>query len=149
MDTQTLYFIALLPPKEIRSEINQIKQHFADHYQSRAAFKSPPHITLQPPFECKPADLPLLEQCLSAFAKVHSAIPITLSGFGAFAPRVIFVNVLKTPALIDLHTSLLTYLEATLNITVPQAKQHPYSPHVTVAYRDLSRQNFQAAMARI
>jgi 2'-5' RNA ligase len=45
------YFIALLPPQEMQDYANQVRQHFADHYASRKAFNSPPHITLEPPFE--------------------------------------------------------------------------------------------------
>ena len=45
-----LYFIALLPPVEVAEEVTEIKQFFARNYNSRAALKSPPHVTLQPPF---------------------------------------------------------------------------------------------------
>ncbi|WP_216351346.1 hypothetical protein [Leptolyngbya sp. 'hensonii'] len=33
-------FVALLPPKPVQEYATQIKQHFADRYQSRAALKS-------------------------------------------------------------------------------------------------------------
>jgi 2'-5' RNA ligase len=44
------FFIALLPPQMIQDYANQIKQYFAEQYTSQGAQKSPPHITLQPPF---------------------------------------------------------------------------------------------------
>lgn len=143
--SKSRYFVALLPPKDIRTQVNSIKQYFADHYGSWAAFKSPPHITLQPPFEWLAEEVPVLEQCLSEFATKYPSIPITLSGFGAFVPRVIYVNVIKTPALLTLQADLMTHLETTLGITDPKSKQRPYAPHMTVAFRDLSRQNFKAA----
>ncbi|MGK7915884.1 MAG: hypothetical protein AB4038_10100 [Prochloraceae cyanobacterium] len=40
-----LFFIALLPPEEIQQNVTKIQQHFAQVYSSRAALKSPPHIT--------------------------------------------------------------------------------------------------------
>ena len=143
--SKSRYFIALLPPKDIRTHVNEIKQYFADHYGSRAAFKSPPHITLQPPFEWLTEEVPVLEACLTEFASERPSVPITLSGFAAFVPRVIYVNVIKTPALLTLQAGLMTHLETTLGISDPKSKQRPYAPHMTVAFRDLSRQNFKAA----
>lgn len=137
--------MALLPPLEIQAYANQIKQHFADHYASRGAQKSPPHITLQPPFEWVASEVLLLEQCLSTFALGQDPVPVTLSGFGAFPPRVIYINVLKTQELLALQTNLMAYLEANLGIVDPVSKTRAFSPHMTVAFRDLTRQNFKAA----
>ncbi|MGH2415835.1 MAG: 2'-5' RNA ligase family protein, partial [Microcystaceae cyanobacterium] len=83
------FFIALLPPQEVQQVVNQIKQRFAEVYQSRAAQKSPPHITLQPPFKWQLEDLPILTEHLQKFAQTQFSIPVTLDGFGAFRPRVI------------------------------------------------------------
>ncbi len=140
-----LYFIALLPPQDVQDRVTEIKQHFADHYKSRAALKSPPHITLQPPFKWLDENVPALEQRLSEFAAERSPFPIALSGFAAFPPRVIYLNVVKTPALLSLQADLAARLQTALNIVDPSSKQRPYAPHVTVAYKDLTKPNFQAA----
>jgi 2'-5' RNA ligase len=139
------FFIALLPPQPIQDYANEIKQYFAEHYASRAAQKSPPHITLQAPFEWSMDEIDTLKQSLSEFAIAQTPIPISLSGFSAFVPRVIYINVLRTAALLDLHQALLTHMEAALGIADPKAKQRPFAPHMTVAFRDLSKQNFRAA----
>jgi len=138
------YFLALLPPQEVQAAVNQVKQHFADRYASCKAQNSPPHITLQPPFEWATAQVSL-EQSLLAFGQRHSPVPIQLSGFGAFAPRVIYIQVLKTPELLALQAELATYLERELKIVDTAAKKRAYAPHMTVAFRDLTRQNFRAA----
>ncbi|NMG19568.1 2'-5' RNA ligase family protein [Brasilonema bromeliae] len=143
--SQRLYFIALLPPQEIQDYANQIKQYFADKYASRHAQKSPPHITLQPPFKWADADVPRLEECLKYFASDRESVPITLSGFGAFAPRVIYINVVRSLELMTLYTDLIMYMESNLGIVDKVGKTRPFAPHMTVAFRDLSRQNFQAA----
>jgi 2'-5' RNA ligase len=139
------FFIALLPTPEIQVYADEIKQYFSDRYHSRAAQKSPPHITLQPPFEWPTADLPQLEQQLNTFARSQLPFSVTLQGFAAFPPRVIYINVLKTPELLILHQSLLTDLENTLGIADPKSKTRPFTPHLTVAFRDLTRQNFKLA----
>lgn len=141
------FFIALLPPQEIQDAVVSIQQTFVDRYRSKAALKSPPHITLQPPFEWFTSELPLLSQCLSEFAAQRQPISIALSGFGAFAPRVIFVNVLKTPELLALQSALMQQMETHLGIVNPVSKTRPFAPHVTVGFRDLTQPNFRVAWA--
>ncbi len=144
-DSERLFFIALLPPQIIQDEITEIKHYFAQTYKSRHALKSPPHITLQPPFKWLTENLPTLEQYLSQFALDVSPIPITLSGFNAFPPRVIFVDVIKNPELINIQQQLMNHLENQLNIVHEVSKKRPFSPHVTVAFKDLTRTAFKAA----
>ncbi|MDY6783103.1 MAG: 2'-5' RNA ligase family protein [Cyanobacteriota bacterium] len=143
--TSHRFFIALLPPQTIQQRVNEIKQHFADVYQSRKAFKSPPHITLQPPFHWEDANISVLEYTLAEFARNRGSIPILLSGFGAFKPRVIFVNPLKTPELMKIQEDLGNYLARTLSIVDEKSKFRSFSPHITVAFQDLTSQNFKKA----
>ncbi|HEY9709209.1 MAG TPA: 2'-5' RNA ligase family protein [Oculatellaceae cyanobacterium] len=146
MDTsKRRFFIALLPPLEIQDYAKEIQQYFAQKYDSQAALRSPPHITLQPPFEWQLDSLSVLEESLSRFASDRSSIPITLSGFSAFAPRVIYINVLKTPELLTLQADLMAYVEASLEIVEATSKKRPFAPHMTVAFQDLKRQNFNVA----
>ncbi|HBL60086.1 MAG TPA: 2'-5' RNA ligase [Cyanobacteria bacterium UBA8803] len=140
-----LFFIALLPPQQIQDCTNEIKEYFAQVYSSRGAQTSPPHITLQPPFEWQLDELPTLEQSLRTFTESQSPVPIILKGFGAFVPRVIYINVIKTPELIAVQSSLAAYLETSLGIVHPDSQRRPYSPHITGAYKDLTKQNFRAA----
>ncbi|HBE17158.1 MAG TPA: 2'-5' RNA ligase [Cyanobacteria bacterium UBA11149] len=140
-----LFFIALLPPQEVQEYANNIKQYFAQNYHSQAAFKAPPHITLQPPFKWQVDDMPTLEQSLSNFAKNQNPVPIILKGFGAFKPKVIYINVIKTPELMMVQQYLMKSLEESLGILSPDSEERSFSPHITVAYRDLTKDNFRAA----
>lgn len=146
MKPQTqLFFIALLPPDEVQQVANEIKYYFAEVYNSRAALKSPPHITLQPPFEWQLDDLPVLTQRVEEFAQNNAPIPMILAGFSAFKPRVIYINVLKTPELLVVQKNLMDYLESSLEIIHLPSKNRPFSPHLTVAYKDLTKANFYKA----
>ncbi len=139
------FFIALLPPQDIQDYVNQIKQHFADNYASRSAQNSPPHITLQPPFEWVDVDVQPIEELLKEFANRQRAIPITLSGFDAFAPRVIYINVVRSQELLRLQADLMADVERNLGIIDEVSKTRPFAPHLTVAFRDLTKENFKAA----
>ncbi|MBH8562198.1 2'-5' RNA ligase family protein, partial [Nostoc sp. CENA67] len=140
-----LYFIALLPPPEIQDYANQIKQYFADKYASRHAQKSPPHITLQPPFKWIDNNVPVLEASLREFASEQQPVPITLRGFAAFRPRVIYIDVVKSQELLSLQANLMARMEANLGIVDKVGKKRAFTPHMTVAFRDLTKQNFKAA----
>ena len=142
---KTLFFIALLPPSEVQEFATKVKQHFAEVYNSRAALKSPPHITLQPPFEWEIEQLPILKEKLTEFTQNQSPIPITLHNYSAFKPRVIYINVFKTAELLAAEKKLTNYLEESLNIVHLPSKNRPFSPHMTVAYRDLNKENFYKA----
>ncbi|MBD2562422.1 MULTISPECIES: 2'-5' RNA ligase family protein [Nostoc] len=139
------FFVALLPPQDIQDYANQIKQYFADRYASSGALKSPPHITLQPPFEWADANLPQLEASLKEFASGQLPVAITLKGFDAFAPRVIYINVDRSQELLTLQADLMVHTESNLGIVDKVSKTRPFAPHMTVAFRDLSKQNFRTA----
>ena len=139
------FFVALLPPQDIQDYTNQIKQYFADYYASSGALKSPPHITLQPPFEWADANSPLLEASLKEFASRQQPVAITLRGFDAFAPRVIYINVVRSQELLTLQADLMTCAESNLGIVDKVSKTRPFAPHITVAFRDLTKQDFRVA----
>ncbi|MBN4005707.1 2'-5' RNA ligase family protein [Nostoc sp. LPT] len=139
------FFVALLPPQDIQDYANEIKQYFANRYASSGALKSPPHITLQPPFEWSDANLPLLEASLKEFASGQQPVAITLKGFNAFAPRVIYINVVISQELLTLQADLMAHTESKLGIFDNVSKTRPFAPHLTVAFRDLTKQNFKAA----
>ncbi len=143
--SKRLLFVALVPPENIQHQVTEIKEYFASEYNSSHALRSVPHITLQPPFKWPSEKLTILQESLKTFAQNCSAFPVTLSGFAAFPPRVIYVNVVKTPELLKIQQDLIEFTETTLGIVHPPAKIRPFSPHVTVAFRDLTKQNFRAA----
>ena len=143
--SKQLFFIAILPPIEIQESANTIKEHFAEVYNSKAALKSPPHITLQPPFYWESDRLVELKTVLKEFTQQQRSIPIILDGFAAFKPRVIYIDVRKTPELIAVQKELMQGLESSLNIVHRVSKTRPFKPHMTVGFKDLSKTNFYKA----
>jgi len=143
--SQSRFFIALLPPPAVRDHATRVKAYFRDRYHSKAALRSPPHITLQPPFKWPDAERDRLYSALSDFAPQRSPVPVTLSGFGAFPPRVIFLAVEHTPDLMALQQDLSRHLAKTLEVVDPKAHSRPFRPHLTVAFRDLKPAAFRRA----
>ena len=143
--SEKIYFIALLPPADFQAEVTTIKEYFAAQYNSSHALKSPPHITLQAPFKWDEGRLPELAQVLAEFAPGYPPVPIILSGFGAFPPRVIYINPLKTPELMAVQADLTARLQSNLGIVDEKDSGRPFSPHMTVAFKDLSKSAFKTA----
>ncbi|NJL47944.1 MAG: 2'-5' RNA ligase family protein [Leptolyngbyaceae cyanobacterium SM2_5_2] len=144
---QARWFVALLPPLDLQNRVTAIKEDLWQRFQSKAALKSPPHITLQPPFLWPVESLAALNQSLAAFALEQAPIPIQLAGYSAFPPRVIYIDVQPEPSLFACQAALQTEFEATFGLTQANAQHHSFTPHMTVGFRDLKPAAFHRAWA--
>ena len=143
MAQKPLYFIALVPPEPFKESAWKLKEHFRDRYKSKASLNSPPHITLCPPFILSTKEEELVK-ALKEKAAGHHPFEVCLQNFGAFPPRVIYIDVDQQPKMSELQAELMGL--------VPQfaAKEsrfdtRPFHPHMTLAFRDLSKQQYRAA----
>ncbi|NJM99121.1 MAG: 2'-5' RNA ligase family protein [Phormidesmis sp. RL_2_1] len=139
------FFVALLPPVEVQAKANAVKEIMRDQYASKAAFRSPPHVTLLAPFEWPIAELPRLASTLAQFAAGQLPVPITLDGFGAFSPHVIYINVVKSDRIMTIQPELLLHLDNTLGLVSQRDRNRSFVPHLTVAFRDLKPNMFRKA----
>jgi 2'-5' RNA ligase len=139
------YFIAIIPPPLIYDEANALKQHFKNQYNSKASLNSPPHITLHMPFEWKEEKEKLLIEKLNNFINGLSKLRVTITGFDCFKPRVIFLNVEKTPELATLQKELESFCKRTFQLFHAQYRDLPFHPHLTLAFRDLKKNAFEEA----
>lgn len=116
---------------------------FSEQYQARHALKSPPHITIFPPFKL-PVDWELqLAMGLADAVKVCTPFGLTLDGYGCFRPRVIYLNVQPTDLLTQLHKIISWKMNAFLGRD--SSADRPFHPHLTLATRDLTHDNFHKA----
>lgn len=140
-----LYFIALVVPPPFDHEITRLKEYFQDRYNSSAALKSPPHITLHMPFKWKEKKEEELVKALAEFCSGRKPFGVELKNFGCFPPRVIYINVVKTPELEEFQQDLVRFCRNVLNLTNANWRNHPFNPHITLAYRDLRMEKFAEA----
>jgi 2'-5' RNA ligase len=135
------YFIAIIPPEPIATEIYKIKEYVHDQYKSKGSLNSPTHITLHMPFEWEKEEKLVSTLKRFEFEKFN----IELNDFGCFEPRVIFVDVKKNESLNLLQSRLATFCKTELNLFNSQYRDLPFHPHVTIAFRDLKKPMFEAA----
>lgn len=140
-----LYFVAIVPPSPINEEALKYKNYFNDEYKSKASLNSPPHITLHMPFQWKEEKEEELIQTFLKFSSSISAFHLKLSGFGSFAPRVIFIDVEKNEALETMQKKLHQHCKKELNVFNAIYKDKGFHPHITLAFRDLKKPLFEKA----
>lgn len=137
------YFLAIIPPEPVASEVTAIKESFIEKYNSIAALKSPPHITLHMPFQWKGRKE---ERLFSVLAQTSSFKPfsVELDGFGAFPPRTIFIQPKACAELEAMNMELLQATKRQLNL-FHAVHIGGFHPHMTVAFRDLRKPMFYKA----
>ncbi|MES2761819.1 MAG: 2'-5' RNA ligase family protein [Bacteroidota bacterium] len=135
------YFIAIVPPEPLLSEIQAIKQSIFESYQTKGALRSPGHITLHMPFSFEEDKENKLISCLREF-QFNEPFTISLNNYGCFEPRVVFINVIDQPELSELQKQLVTHVKKKLNLFNQSDDMRGFHPHVTVAFRDLKKPVF-------
>ncbi|MEM9673845.1 MAG: 2'-5' RNA ligase family protein [Bacteroidota bacterium] len=143
----SLYFIALIPPEPFRQNSWRWKEYFRDQYQSKASLNSPPHITLHMPFKLKTKREVELVEKLQDFSRIFSPFVVELESFGAFPPRVIFVDVIKSAELENLQQTINRQMKEEFQIFNANYQDRPFRPHLTLAFRDLKKAQFCEAWA--
>ena len=145
MQKTGLFFIAVLPDFKIQDEVTTFKKYAAAYFQSQHALKSPPHITLIPPFRWELSRWNQLQESLSDFVKEQQTFHLKLKNFDCFAPRVIFVDVEEQPILNQLQKQLHMYLKEHLGLI--NNNRPGFHPHMTIAFKDLKKSVFPMAWA--
>lgn len=139
------YFLAIIPPEPILSEVNVIKAHFRDQYNCKAPLRSPAHITLHMPFTWKEKKESKLFDILARTSENYEPFKIQLQNFAAFPPRVIYIKINPNEALMEMQKNLAGVAKRELNLFNANRLDHPYHPHMTVAFRDLKKDLFKLA----
>ncbi len=148
MAFQNLYFIALLPPKNVSEQITALKQEIAQHYKSTRALRVMPHITLKAPFKLNNDKH---SQVLEWFRDISITVPpfnIELNGFGAFDNNrspVIYVKPIVSGELVKLQEDVIKCFEAEFPGCGISFIERNFKPHMTIAYRDLQYSMFTKA----
>jgi 2'-5' RNA ligase len=135
------YFIAIVPPEPLLSQIQGIKKSIADNHKSKGALRSPGHITLHMPFSFDEEKEEKLFACLQDFRFPH-LFSISLKNFDRFEPRVVFINVADNALLDELQKNLVQHVKKNLQIFNQADDMRGFHPHITIAFRDLKKPVF-------
>lgn len=143
--SESLYFIAVLPPNEIQDEITKLKHEVAEKYGSKHALKSPPHITLHMPFKWKDKRFHELVEVVKKLNEQIKPFEVQLKDFDFFEPRVVFVDVIENDKLREQQKKVVDICRKQLKLDNANYRNRPFHPHITIAFRDLKKRMFYKA----
>ncbi|MDZ7808755.1 MAG: RNA 2',3'-cyclic phosphodiesterase [Gracilimonas sp.] len=141
---QELYFVALIPPNPLREQIQQLKLEVAEEFQSSHSLNAPPHITLISPFRVSEEHVSRLHSILEVYAQGNKPFQVHLKGFATFPPKVIFIDVKISEALKQFQQKIENMIRAEEDFGY-NYQERAFHPHVTLAFKDLSKENFYNA----
>lgn len=144
---ERLYFIALIPEGEVYTDVMNWKQHFEKEYHSKASLNSDPHITLHMPFRWRDKKRDALFNCLETLATNNAPFDLKVEGFAAFPPRTIYLDVEEKREILELQHQVKESFRRDLKLLNANYKDHAFKPHITLAYKDLRKNEFQRAWA--
>lgn len=139
--SKALYFAALIPPTEVKDEILRLKLEMKEKYDATHALKLPAHITIVPPVWVEDTSAFEFIQVLKSIATAQPSFPVELQDFGHFGKRVLFIEVVDQ----DTIGQLFGKISKSLISLFPKLSESAIHPHITIATRDLSVENFQKA----
>lgn len=138
-----LYFVALVIDGPEGERITEIKKVFEREFNSSRALRSPPHITLIPPFSATDSVLDNFWDATKVVVEEYRPFSLEFNSFGSFKPRVIFIDVPLSPELSSLQHELSIEFK---NTTGNRGEERTFHPHITVAFRDLTKEKFYEAL---
>jgi 2'-5' RNA ligase len=125
------YFIAILPDFKLASEIISFRRKYMTGLNEKDEHKKFPHITLQHTFSKTPEIEEALRPFLLSLAERRHRFEINLSGFGQFNHRVIFIEVVENPALVQLYQEIKQILLTKMDFASNEVSVK-YHPHITL-----------------
>lgn len=140
-----LYFIALIPPDPLREKIHQLKLEVKEKFRSSHSLNAPPHITLLSPFRMDEDQESQLDSLLEVFAQSFDPFEIKFNDFSTFPSRVIFIDVEKSPKLMEVQEKLEELARSNPELFRYKYDERAYHPHLTLAFKDLSKKKFYKA----
>lgn len=96
------------------------------------------HLTLEPPFRYDAQYESEISARLEKFFSTHRGFSLELRNFGSFRDDVVFIEVAPTLPLLELQADLAKFLREETGIVGGTPWHGGYTPHVTVANRDVN-----------
>ena len=146
-ERENSYFIVLIPPKDVVDSTTAIKNDFAARFNSKRALRVVPHLTLKAPFNLPISGHSQLVSWFQSLSPAQSKFQMALNGFGSFENThgpVVFILPILNDNLAVLQKEIIQNFRHLFPAHILPTDLK-FKPHITVAYRDLSFQNYVEA----
>ncbi|MFA8449569.1 MAG: 2'-5' RNA ligase family protein [Bacteroidales bacterium] len=142
---EQLFFLGIIPPPAIFSEIETFKTYAAKNFNSKHALRSPSHVTVLSPFYLKSEKKEDACLYLKKFFQEINSFNIQLKNFNHFGERVVYIQITNHKELKELHEDLKKDFYSQAFIDSVPIQKYPYNPHLTIAFKDLKSYYFAKA----
>ena len=139
--SRALYFAAIVPPAFVREEVKSLKLEFRERFAAFHALKLPAHLTVIPPLWLEKEQEKVFLDTLEAITSNLNTFPVQLRGFGHFGQRAVFIKVQNPEPVKAFYQKLNFRLKERFSLNGSEK----FHPHLTLATRDLTRENFDKA----
>jgi 2'-5' RNA ligase len=141
-----MHGLVSLLPEPFYTQTKSIWQELETLYGLQGIRVTPyPHFSWQIAQEY---DLEALKEALAELSKSITPFPVRTAGLGLFTgPKpVIYISVVKTPSLIDLHAIIWSRLKNVGRGISPYYSPEAWMPHISLAYEDVTPDNIADLM---
>jgi len=135
--------IGIIPPEDYSLFVRKQEIYLSKKYNTIVGLLQPPHVTIKWPFEIN--DIQPFEKYCEDLSKEIQPFEIKINGYGFFDPKVIFLKVEKNQNLINIHLKILKDLKEKFEIEKNKYEGAEPQFHTTLAYEDISEENFHKA----
>ncbi len=152
------HFIGVLVSPSLAGTVESCRAWMTARYGCSSGYLTAPHITLVPPFvlpdNVQREDILMdgeapekrLERVIGEWAGAQSPFSARVRGFGAFAHRTIYARVENDDRWSAWQRGVSGAIADAFPGMLPAARD-PYTPHLTVANRDIPETGFMDALA--
>lgn len=140
---ESLYFVAVVLPKELNEKILRYKKWMQEKYGCKVGLKSPAHLTIVPPFWMNAEKETELKNDLTAIAFNVCSFTVFTNSFDVFKPRTLFIATKENKALNELKQITDSFFQSRKYKL--KKEDRPFHPHITVATRDVHKGAFADA----
>jgi len=132
-------FGILLPPEPF-NYARRVERRLCESLGISRGLRQPPHITVKPPFAVE--SIEPFTSYLDNLAVSMPSIRVTLDGYDAFAPHVLFLSVQPNVELLNLHLRILRDLSECFGISPGPGEGEQVRFHSTIALGDMTEETF-------
>jgi 2'-5' RNA ligase len=126
------YLLVLSPHEALRNKIMQVKQHFADTYNTTTALHSRPHVTLVNFVQYQLTEERLVNR-LKVIAMAHPPVKIELKDYGSFPSHTIYINITSKLPIQNLVKNIRTETQQLMKLNADNKPHFMMEPYITIA----------------
>lgn len=142
-ERKTQIGIAILPSNNYSLFVRKQEIYLSKKYNTVRGLLQPPHVTIKWPFETD--EINKFDEYCAELAKNIEPFIVNAQGYGFFEPEVIFLKILPSEELLNLHLRILKDLKGKFGIDKNKFEGETQQFHTTLAYEDIKESEFYKA----